>query len=48
MSLEGIPPRQGTDGYPVATDDPVLRLDGRAIARAHHHGIPMVLAPTVR
>lgn len=43
LSMEGVPPRQGTDGYDIRRDGPVLRLDGEPLARSHHHGPPVLL-----
>lgn len=43
ITMEGLPPPVGTDGYDVATYGPELRVDGRLIARSHHHGPPVVL-----
>ncbi|GAA1792500.1 MAG: DUF2332 domain-containing protein [Actinobacteria bacterium] len=42
ITLEGLPPTQGTDGYAVVTHGPQLLVDGRLVARTHHHGIPIV------
>ncbi len=44
ITMEGLPPVQGTDGYAVATHGPELRLDGRLLGRSHHHGPPVLLA----
>lgn len=43
VSMEGVPPVQGTDGYDVAVHGPELRLDGELLGRLHHHGPPLVL-----
>ena len=43
ITLEGVPPVQGTDGYDISRDGPELRVDGRVVARSHHHGVPVVL-----
>lgn len=43
LTMEGVPPAQGTDGYDVAVDGPELRLDGDLLARSHHHGPPVQL-----
>lgn len=42
VSLEGVPPPQGPGGYSVAEHGPVLRVDGEAVARSHHHGPPLL------
>ncbi len=44
LSMEGVPPVQGTDGYRIAEHGPQLRLDGQLIARSHHHGPPIELS----
>jgi hypothetical protein len=46
VAMEGVPPRQSTGGYTVASDGPVTTLDGTPIARSHHHGPPVILLPT--
>ncbi|MCA0438297.1 MAG: DUF2332 domain-containing protein [Actinobacteria bacterium] len=43
ISMEGVPPADGGDGYTIAAHGPELRLDGRLVARSHHHGPPVVL-----
>ncbi len=43
LSMEGVPPQQSSGGYDVATQGPVIALDGTPIARSHHHGLPVVL-----
>lgn len=43
LTMEGVPPVQGTDGYSIAEHGPSTRLDGIPIARSHHHGPPVVL-----
>ncbi len=43
VSMEGVPPPQGTDGYTVTEHGPALRFDGELVARSHHHGPPIVL-----
>jgi len=43
LSMEGVPPQQSGGGYDVATQGPVIALDGTPIARSHHHGLPVVL-----
>lgn len=43
VSMEGVPPLQGTDGYTIAEHGPQLRVDDEMIARSHHHGPPIVL-----
>lgn len=45
LSMEGVPPRQAGGGYDIRTHGPKLRLDGRPIARSHHHGPPVILTP---
>ena len=47
VSMEGVPPPQGTDGYRIADHGPELRVDGDLIARSHHHGPPVVLTPRI-
>ncbi len=44
VSMEGVPPSQGSDGYSIAELGPKTRVDGTLIARSHHHGLPLVLA----
>ncbi len=48
LSMEGVPPRQTGGGYDISTHGPELRLDGRLIARSHHHGPPVLLLPEPR
>ncbi|MFT4081090.1 MAG: DUF2332 family protein [Nocardioides sp.] len=43
LSLEGVPPRQTSSGYSIATHGAALRLDGRLLGHAHHHGTPIAL-----
>ncbi len=45
ITMEGVPPADGADGYTVAIHGPELRVDGRLVARSHHHGPPIVLMP---
>lgn len=42
IAMEGVPPRQVSGGFDVATHGPTLAVDGRVIARSHHHGPPLV------
>ena len=43
ITLEGVPPSLFAAGYDVALHGPMLEVDGRPIARSHHHGPPVVL-----
>lgn len=43
ISMEGVPPRQASEGYSVEQHGPELRVDGELIARSHHHGPPVVM-----
>ncbi|MGL5852807.1 MAG: DUF2332 domain-containing protein [Phycicoccus sp.] len=42
ITLEGVPPAQATGGYEVARHGARLTVDGRLVARSHHHGLPVV------
>lgn len=44
VTMEGVPPPQSTDGYPIDRQGPEIRVDGDLIARSHHHGPPVVMA----
>ncbi len=44
ITLEGVPPTLARGGYDVAEHGLQLRVDGDVVARAHHHGLPVVLA----
>ena len=48
LTMEGVPPRQTGGGYDILTHGPELRLDGRLIARSHHHGPPVILLSEAR
>jgi hypothetical protein len=45
VSMEGTPPTLAPGGYDVALHGPEVSVDGDVIARAHHHGLPLVLMP---
>jgi hypothetical protein len=42
ITMEGVPPAQPGGGYDIAEHGPEVRVDGDLIARAHHHGLPVV------
>jgi hypothetical protein len=43
IAMEGIPPRQASGGFDIARHGPTVTVDGRVIARSHHHGPPLHL-----
>jgi len=43
VTMEGVPPVQGTDGYTIREHGPEVAVDGDVVARCHHHGPPIVL-----
>lgn len=43
LTMEGVPPVQGAQGYTIAEHGPLTSLDGIPVARSHHHGPPVIL-----